>query len=217
MSPHQSWLDKVAENPTHSQWFIERNRGFEREGRDLGGEARFIDALIPRQAHVLDAGCGVGRVAIRIARAGHDVVGVDIDLALIAAAREDYPGPRWLVGDLGDLNVIEVCGGRLFDAIACVGNVFPYIPPEQRTTALATFRTMLTPGGRVVIGFGSGRGMTRADLHRNCEEAGLRIDAEYATWQMAPYRHGSAWLACVASDAGRELEIPRDPDHCCDE
>ena len=58
----------------------------EAEGRDLAGEARFVDALAPRAARVLDAGCGPGRVGAFLHALGHTVVGVDVDPVLIVAA-----------------------------------------------------------------------------------------------------------------------------------
>ena len=80
------WLRMIAENPGHSNWYIERFRSLAASGHDLDGEARFVDAIAPRQAAILDAGCGPGRVGGRLATLGHQVVGVDIDPALIAAA-----------------------------------------------------------------------------------------------------------------------------------
>ncbi|MGA9376586.1 MAG: SAM-dependent methyltransferase, partial [Mycobacterium sp.] len=56
------WMQKVEADPGHSQWYIERLRAMEREGKDLAGEARLIDAMAARGAHILDAGCGPGRV-----------------------------------------------------------------------------------------------------------------------------------------------------------
>ena len=87
------WLQKIAENPNHSAWYVERFRTMEREGADLAGEARLVDAMLPRGSRVLDAGCGTGRVGAFLAAAGHDVTGVDLDPHLIAAAEEDHPGP----------------------------------------------------------------------------------------------------------------------------
>ncbi len=63
------------------------------EGADLVGEARLADALAPRRAAILDAGCGSGRHAGYLHRAGHRVVGVDLDPVLVAAAEADEPSP----------------------------------------------------------------------------------------------------------------------------
>lgn len=57
------WMQKVAADPGHSQWYIERFREMARAGNDLAGEARFVDAMAARGARILDAGCGPGRVA----------------------------------------------------------------------------------------------------------------------------------------------------------
>ena len=83
------WMQKVAADPGHSQWYIERFRALARSGEDIVGEARLIDAMAPRGARILDAGCGPGRVGGYLAAVGHDVVGVDVDPELIEAARQD--------------------------------------------------------------------------------------------------------------------------------
>lgn len=99
------WVTETSAG--HSQWYVERFRTMAAEGADLVGEARLIDALVPRRARILDAGCGPGRHAGYLARQGHQVVGVDADPVLIAAAREDHPGPRWFVADLSELDLRE--------------------------------------------------------------------------------------------------------------
>ena len=49
--------------------------------------ARVLDLLGPAPRSVLDAPCGDGRIALRLAAAGHDVVGVDIMPGEVALAR----------------------------------------------------------------------------------------------------------------------------------
>lgn len=88
---------------------------------DLAGEARLLDAMVGRRAHILDAGCGPGRVGGELARRGHDVVGVDVDRVLIEAAADDHPGPRWIVEDLAQLDLSVHGISERFDAIVCAG------------------------------------------------------------------------------------------------
>mgnify|MGYP001396397350 FL=1 len=83
----------IERDPGHSARYVQRFKTMAANGADLVGEARLIDALVPRGASILDAGCGPGRHAGYLHRAGHRVVGVDLDPALIAAAEADDPGP----------------------------------------------------------------------------------------------------------------------------
>ncbi|MGO1165368.1 MAG: class I SAM-dependent methyltransferase, partial [Janibacter sp.] len=134
MAPEKSeWMRIVAEDPNHSRWYIERFRQMAAQGDDLDGEARLIDAMAPRGARILDAGCGPGRVGGRLHQLGHDVTGADVDPALIEAAEEDHPGPRWLVSDLASLDITDDGGERAtFDLIVCAGNVMTFLAPSTR-------------------------------------------------------------------------------------
>ena len=59
-------------------------------GQDVHGEAHFVTAL--GVTSVLDAGCGTGRVAIELARRGLDVVGIDLDAAMLAVTKPPRQG-----------------------------------------------------------------------------------------------------------------------------
>ena len=52
-----------------SQWYVDRFKRLAAEGVDLAGEARLIDALVAPGSHILDAGCGSGRVGAELADA----------------------------------------------------------------------------------------------------------------------------------------------------
>lgn len=103
MGTHRTWTDITADDPGHSRRYAKRWDEFARQGRDIDGEARLIDAMAPRGARILDAGCGQGRLGGYLSRRGHHVTGVDIDPYLISVAREKYPDGRWIVGDLANL------------------------------------------------------------------------------------------------------------------
>src|SRR5215217_894333 len=105
MTEPSMWTRLTQENPEHSAAYIQRFRDLAAAGQDLVGEARFVDAMLPRGAHVLDAGSGTGRLGGFLAGVGHDVVGVDGDPVLVAESQRQYPAARWLVGDLAELDL----------------------------------------------------------------------------------------------------------------
>lgn len=186
------WRRQIEQNPGHSQAYISRFRSLAAAGTDLAGEARLIDAMLPRGSRILDAGCGTGRVGGVLAAAGHDVTGVDLDPELIAAARADHPGSTWLVGDLAELDLPPG-----FAVIVCAGNVMTFVAPDTRVEILRRLRDHLAPDGRVVIGFGAGRDYDFADFHADAGTAGLHPELLLATWDLRPFTPESPFLVAV--------------------
>ena len=193
------WIELTETNPEHSSWYVERFRSMVAAGDDLGGEARLIDAMVARRARVLDAGCGPGRVGSHLAAAGHDVVGVDIDPILIAAAEHDHPGPTWLVADLADLDLPAVGIADPFDVVVCAGNVLTFLAPGTRRPVIARLAAHLAPGGRIVTGFGSGRGYSFGEFFDDVAAARLVVDLSLASWDLRPLTTDSDFLVSVLS------------------
>ena len=191
------WMQKVAANPGHSQWYIDRFRAMARAGNDLDGEARFIDAMAARGARILDAGCGPGRVGGYLSAAGHDVVGVDVDPTLIAAAEADHPGARWLVGDLAELDLPARGVAEPFDIIVSAGNVMTFLAPSTRGQVLARLRTHLRTDGRLVIGFGAGRDYPFDRFLDDARAAGLHQDLLLSTWDVRPFDDDADFLVAI--------------------
>lgn len=201
MAETSIWMQKVAADPDHSHWYIERFRAMARAGEDLSGEARLVDAMAPRGAHILDAGCGPGRVGGYLAAAGHRVVGVDVDPALIAAAEQDHPGPRWLVGDLAELDLPSRGIGDPFDLIVSAGNVMTFLAPGTRGQVLSRLRAHLNADGRAVIGFGAERGYDFGEFLEDAARAGLTPDVLLSTWDLRPFAEDSDFLVAVLRPA----------------
>jgi len=195
------WIELTSQNPDHSSWYVERFRSMKAAGDDLDGEARFIDAMAPRRARILDAGCGPGRVGGHLAGAGHDVVGVDIDPILIAAAEHDHPGPTWFVGDLADLDLPAIGIVEPFDIVVCAGNVLTFLDPDTRRPVLANLAEHLRDGGRIVTGFGAGRDYTFAQFHDDIDHVGLVCDLSFASWDLRPFTTESDFFVAVLSPA----------------
>ncbi len=211
------WERIVAENPDHSRWYIQRFRDLAAAGDDIVGEARMIDAMVPRRSRILDAGCGPGRIGGFLHALGHDVVGVDVDPVLIAAAQEDYPGPRWLVGNLAELDLSgpehssaatahtrtehDSAEGELpaagFDVIVCAGNVVTFIAPSTRRDVLRGFERHLRVDGRAVVGFGAGRDYAYDDFFADAEAVGLTPDLLLSTWDLRPFTPTSSFLVAI--------------------
>lgn len=182
--------------PDHSQWYIERFRTMATEGADLAGEARLIDAMVSRHARLLDAGCGPGRVGAELHARGHDVVGVDVDPELIAAASEDHPGPRWLVGDLADLDLATM-GEASFDAAVVAGNVMVFVAPGTEVDVLAGITRCVRSDGLIVSGFAVDRELALSTFDVAVRAAGLDVEHRFATWDLRPWRDDADFAVSV--------------------
>ncbi|MFJ1899910.1 class I SAM-dependent methyltransferase [Streptomyces sp. NPDC088115] len=168
-----------------------------RSGKDVHGEARFCAALVPVGARVLDAGCGTGRVMIRLAELGYDCVGVDLDASMLAVARKQAPELPWFQLDLAefDPDLPGIAGG--FDLVVAAGNIFPLLAPGTEAAVVKRLSAALRPGGLLVAGFGLDEahlpvppGLTLSDYDDCCAAAGLTLVDHFATWNADPYDGG---------------------------
>lgn len=192
------WATIIARDPGHSQRYIDRFAMLAAQGADLVGEARLIDAIVGRGSTILDAGCGPGRHCGYLHRAGHRVVGVDLDPALIAEARRAEPGPDYVVDDLAGFE-LPSDGPQTFDAILCAGNVMGFLHPATRRPVLAGFRDRLAPAGRGVVGFGAGRGYDFDDFFADVDAVGLTREQTFATWDLRPFTDQANFVVAVLS------------------
>lgn len=191
------WTRIITADPGHSRRYIERFEMMAAAGHDLLGETRTVDAMVPRNARILDAGCGPGRHGGRLEALGHSLVGVDGDPALIDAARAAHPEATWVVSDLAelDLQARGIEGG--FDAILCAGNVVGFLAPSTRVNVLERFRSHLADDGRAIIGFGAGRGYEFDDFFNDVAAAGLAVELALSTWDLRPFNPGDGFLVAI--------------------
>lgn len=199
------WLIKKENDPAHSQWYIDRFKAMEAEGKDMAGESRLVNALASRGAKILDAGSGPGRVGKQLHALGHRVTGVDIDPELIDEARRVCPEATWVTADLVDLpqalGFESEAGEDGFELIVCAGNVMGFLARSTRKPVLENFRKVLAPGGRVVIGYGSGPGRDYAfaQFLEDAREVGLNVDSTFSSWDLRPFAEGSEFIVAVLS------------------
>ena len=177
-------------------------------GQDVHGEASFCAALVPRPARVLDAGCGTGRVAIRLHQLGYHCVGVDADESMLAVAMAAEPAgssPDWVLADLStlDLDRHGIPGG--FDLCVAAGNVIPLLAEGTLESTVVSLTATLRPGGLLVTGFGLDAGhlpgncpvTTLAEFESACSVAGLEHLARHSTWQGTAFTDSDGYAVSV--------------------
>ncbi|HWM20405.1 MAG TPA: class I SAM-dependent methyltransferase [Ilumatobacteraceae bacterium] len=163
-------------------------------GKSIHGEADFVCGFEP--GSVLDAGCGTGRVAIELAARGIDVVGVDLDPAMIGHARVKAPDLRWIEDDLATVDV-----GRQFDVVVMAGNVMIFVAPQTEVAVVANLARHVAPGGHLIAGFQLGRSFGVVAYDAAAADAGLERVDRFSTWD------GAEWT----DDAGYAVSVHRAP------
>lgn len=106
-----------------------------------------VEMLAPESGeHILDLGCGTGRLVSEIAKTGANVVGVDIDSSMIQRARQAYPGLEFHVADGASFTY-----PRSFDAVFSNAAIHWMKDTEG---LMDTLGKILKPGGRLIVELG---------------------------------------------------------------
>ena len=156
-----------------------------------------IRAWVPvAGADVLDLGCGIGRVAIPLAREAGSVVGLDLSAAMVAQARAragSLANARFAVGgrDLAGINDASL------DLVLAIDS-FPYVVRAGAAVLdglVAEIARVLRPGGRLVVFNWSYRGDAAGDgveAERVGGGHGLALeragDTPFAIWDATGYQ-----------------------------
>lgn len=131
-------------------------RGGLRERVRLELVARQLDEQIAarypvgQRLRILDVGMGSGAQALRLARAGHTITGLESDAGLLRSAQESLAGEpagirervRLIEGDCRETGVHFLPGS--FDVVLCHGVLMSEQDPDAMLAGLAR---MLAPGG----------------------------------------------------------------------
>ena len=116
---------------------------------DLAVLEAWLDGL-RRGCAILDLGCGVGGVSLRLLARGFAVTGCDINTEALARAGDAAPGARFYRRD-----VAAAAGLALeeapFDAVVCQLVLSIVGGPEERERLLRNARDALRPGGRLYL------------------------------------------------------------------
>jgi SAM-dependent methyltransferase len=97
---------------------------------------------------VADVGCGPGYVTGYLHEAGVDVFGIDLSPEMVAIARRDYPGLRFEVGTMTDLDLADdsVVGIVAFWSVI-------HVPDHAIPGVFEQFHRVLRPQGLLLVGF----------------------------------------------------------------
>ena len=100
---------------------------------------------------VLDLACGSGEHAVRLAKRGLEVVGVDIAPSLVTHCRErsGVEGTETARFEQGDMRELDFEGA--FDAVLLLSGSFGFYDDETNEDVLARMARALRPGGQVLI------------------------------------------------------------------
>jgi SAM-dependent methyltransferase len=192
--------------------FVERfwTEAWERDG---GGESEI--AKVPRKeefrhlsralselddgARILDGGCGRGEWTVHLARAGYDVIGLDLSELTVAKLEEKFPEARFAVGDLRQTEFPDAH----FDMYFSWG-VFEHFEVGLQP-CLQEARRILKPGGRLLISvpFDNLRHSLRAAA-KTRPQTDSAADLRFYQWRLS-----RAELTLEMARAGFDIESTR--------
>lgn len=160
------------------------------QGKQVHGEADFVDRYAVER--VLDAGCGMGRVGLELARRGYDVVGVDNDDDMLERARAKATEATWLLGDITSIRF-----DRPFDTIVLAGDVLPFVEPSRRHLVVPNLAQALVEGGHLICGSSFAPPYDLRGYDDWCHHAGLELIERYGTWERDPYHDDRNYAVSV--------------------
>ena len=127
-------------------------------GRNVGDEdVRFyVKQCADSLSKVLEMGCGTGRIAIPLVKAGCTVIGIDSSAAMLERLRlksqtelsqEEQKRIAWCHADMSTYR-----SQRQFHRVICPYSAFTYVVDDgERRVALESVRRNLLPNGRFVL------------------------------------------------------------------
>jgi len=105
------------------------------------------------RCRLLDVPCGDGRLALPVAAAGHEVVGVDLSAIGIERMRHDAKGAPGVTALVGDMRRLGSALGpeEPFDGAWCMGNSFSYLDTIDTMAFLEGVAASLRVGAGFVV------------------------------------------------------------------
>jgi SAM-dependent methyltransferase len=129
----RTYDDSVPDWPGEIDFYREMAAGVKSEGGTL-----------------LEIACGTGRVAIRLAQDGVNVVGLDLSSAMLEIARQKslhLENMRWIEGDMRSFEL-----DKAFELVLIPGHAFQNLnTPQDQVACLGCIKRHLKPRGTLVV------------------------------------------------------------------
>ncbi|MHA2171807.1 MAG: class I SAM-dependent methyltransferase [Candidatus Kariarchaeaceae archaeon] len=116
-------------------------------------EIQFLIDLLPLSTHkkILDVCCGAGRHSIGLAEQGYNVVGIDINTAVLSTARQlagDLEvNASFFYHDMKKLRDLE----NTFDAVIVMWQSFGQFSDQVNTEIIESIFNILNPNGKLIL------------------------------------------------------------------
>jgi ubiquinone/menaquinone biosynthesis C-methylase UbiE len=121
-----------------------------RDINKFNSELESFSKLLPKNAHVLDVGCGAGIPTAKfLSEKGIKVTGIDISETMIKLARQNVPHAEFFKMDANKLQFPE----NSFDGIISVYTLF-HIPRKNHLDIFKQFYEVLKPNGILMMNSG---------------------------------------------------------------
>lgn len=155
----------------------------------------YVSEAVACGGPVLEVGVGTGRVSVAMARAGVDVVGIDVSPSMLQRARKR-------VSDEGLVDHVELVEadmrsfnlGRTFKLAVLPYRVLAHaLTPDEVLATLRSIRDHLPPGGRLVFNLPVPRPGDLSEHDGLRREGRYRLDdgREAVLWRHADYEPGT--------------------------
>jgi SAM-dependent methyltransferase len=161
LPPGATWSEALSQRPRKKRlkpWFEEafdedylRTLPFLTPEQTLR-EVEFLKESfrLPRDAELLDVGCGYGRHAIELGQGGYRVTGIDLSLPLLIRAADESQR-RSLSVNFVHADMREMAFDGQFDGAYSFLTSFGYFDEETNLKVAASIHRALRPGGRFLL------------------------------------------------------------------
>jgi len=134
MKENTRGYDQIAEKFAHTRKFP-------------WSEFSFFKKYVKKGDHVLDAGCGSGRLFEFLNGQSINYHGIDSSRGLVSIALQNYPSGKFQTGSITNLPWPD----NNFDVIFCIATLHHIPGKKMRYQVLSEFRRVLKPHGQLIM------------------------------------------------------------------